>query len=140
MNETRSCFLDTGVFYRSTKTLIDLVEDGYNFVINVVVYYEFINTIENEINVARLKKNEKRVEKLLLLKDRFQNLLESLQISNLPIPLKWERTQVYYQQMAEYGMNIGDVLNLATIVHFKIPLLVTTDKDWKRVDYNCLII
>ena len=140
IHSSKSCFLDTGVFYRSTEQLRRLIEEGYSFYINIIVYYEFINTIENEINTAEQKKNVKRLELLNTLKNRFSGLLTKLNIISLDIPITWDKTPVFLQKMNDYKMNIGDILILETILMHKVNLIVTTDDDWERTGIKSIII
>lgn len=138
--ETKSCFLDTGVFYRSTKQLGRLLEEGYSFYSNIIVFYEFINTIESEINNAEHKKNTKRMQLLLTLKNRFPDLLAELNIILLDIPINWNQTASFLQEMKEYGMNIGDILILETIKMHNVDVILSTDGDWERTGIKSIII
>ena len=136
----KSCFLDTGVFYRSTGQLSLLIEEGYSFYINIIVYYEFINTIESEINDAEQKRNIKRMQLLSSLKNKFSDLLEDLNIILLNIPIVWDQTISFLQKMKDYGMNIGDILILETIKVHNIDLIISTDKDWERAGIKSIIL
>ena len=138
--KSKSCFLDTGVFYRSTGQLGRLIEEGYSFYINIIVYYEFINTIESEINDAEQKRNIKRMQLLLTLKNKFSDLLAELNIILLNIPIVWNQTLTFLQKMKDYGMNIGDILILETIKIHDIDLIISTDKDWERTGIKSIIL
>ena len=137
---SKSCFLDTGVFFRSTGQLGRLIEEDYSFYINIIVYYEFINAIEFEINDADQKKNKQRMQLLITLKNRFPDLLAELNIVLLNIPIEWEQTASFLVKMKDYEMNIGDILILETIKRHNINLILTTDKDWKRTGITSIII
>lgn len=117
-----------------------LVREGYTFYINEIVIYEFINTIEYELDQALEKKKTDRVTKLEILRERFPTLLTDLDIHLMETPLKWEKTSRFLEQMKEYAMNIGDVLILETIIQHQISVIITTDKDWSRSMIKTMII
>ncbi len=108
--------------------------------INLIVYYEFINIIENEINTAEQRKNIKRLKSLLKLKNVFSSLLTQLNIISLDLPITWDTTSGLLQKMNDYKMNIGDILILETILKHKVNLIVTTDDDWERTGIKSIVI
>ena len=140
VNTQKGCFLDTGVFYRTTEQLRRLVKENFEFFINSIVYYEFINTIDDEINKAKEKNREKRIKLLSVLLERFSEILDTLNVTLLDTPIYWNKTSQFLNHMEKYGMNIGDVLIWETIKYHNIDLLVTTDKDWERTGINSLVI
>ena len=104
------------------------------------MYYEFINTLEDEITIASQKKNEKRLQILQTLRKRFPKLLLDLNILLIETPIIWAKTEEYLEKMSQFRMNIGDILILETIKYHKIDLIVTTDNDWERTGIPCKII
>ena len=133
------CFLDTGIFYSNieklSKVLDPMIDNDWSFAIDKIVVYEFIGTVTDEINKLVAKgMRQDRVEKLRYLLNRFPIFLKDFEIEILIQNENNIDIDQFFLEMGKYKMNIGDILILFSLKSKKISKIVTTDKDWERVN------
>ncbi len=78
--ESQKLVIDTSAFFSKSSRLGSLVQGGSKLLTIDLVIFEFVKTIEVEINEATQAKRQKRVEMLKAIKERFPKLLRSLEI------------------------------------------------------------
>ena len=132
--EDKSIFIDTEALFHKKQELLKLNEMEYLLITNNIVIYEFINVISNELNIAKNNHNERRIEVLTNLRERFPQLIIDLKIEVKDFTLTNKILSNIYQLMDVYKMNIGDIFHLLTIKEHEIKYILSKDGDWKRTE------
>ena len=98
-------FIDTNAFFRGKERFLKLIKSGYKLVTCTIVIYEFLKVIDELIAE---EKDPKRKKLYIKLKDRFSDLLESLDIEILSHKLSTHEIKKALIIMKEKSVDIGD--------------------------------
>ncbi len=121
--KNESIFIDTEAFFHKKQELLKLSEMEYQLITNNVVIYEFIDVISYELEIAKNNHNERRIEILTNLRERFPKLIIDLGIVIKDFTLTNEILLTIYQLMDIYKMSIGDIFHLLTIKEHTIKYI-----------------
>jgi len=124
-------FIDTNAFFRGKERFLKLIKSGYKLVTCTIVIYEFLKVIDELIAE---EKDPKRKKLYIKLKDRFSDLLESLDIEILSHKLSTHEIKKALIIMKEKSVDIGDALIYILLERENIQKILTYDDDWKRLN------
>ncbi len=105
-----------------------------------LVIFEFVKTIEVEINEATQAKRQKRVEMLKAIKERFPKLLRSLEIEIISPQFSIADLEKLYAEVKN-GKDPGDCMIWLKMQNAGVNSIITQNiSDWKELGANVVLV
>ena len=138
--ESQKLVIDTSAFFSKSSRLGSLVQGGSKLLTIDLVIFEFVKTIEVEINEATQAKRQKRVEMLKAIKERFPKLLRSLEIEIISPQFSIADLEKLYAEVKN-GKDPGDCMIWLKMQNAGVNSIITQNiSDWKELGANVVLV